>query len=536
VGERGRARVSQSSIAETRGPAPEVVGRASAPVDPPSWLERILKAAVYDVAIESPLDPARRLSQRLGREVLLKREDLQPVFSFKLRGAYNKIAHLSDAEAARGVICASAGNHAQGVALAAKRRGIRAVIVMPVTTPRIKVDAVRDLGGEVVLHGDDFDAANAHARTLERAQGLTFVHPFDDPDVIAGQGTIAMEVLRRRRGETIEAIFVPIGGGGLIAGIGAYVKALFPAIRVVGVEPVDAASMQAALAAGHPVRLDRVGLFADGVAVREVGAHTFAIAQRCVDEIVTVDTDQICAAIQDIFEDTRTVVEPAGALAVAGIKRWIVEHPGGRGALVAINCGANMNFDRLRHVAERADLGAQREMLLAVEIPEQPGSFRRFCEVIGRRGVTEFNYRYADDRAARIFVGLSIEPGGADRAQLLASIQGAGFPATDLSDDEMAKLHVRYMVGGRAPGLTHERLFRFEFPERPGALARFLDAIGATWNISLFHYRNHGSDVGRVLAGIQVPPETGAEFDRHLAALGYNFTDESTNPAYRAFL
>jgi threonine dehydratase len=502
-----------------------------------TWLERILKAAVYDVAIESPLDPARRLSRRLGREVLLKREDLQPVFSFKLRGAYNKIAHLSDDEAARGVICASAGNHAQGVALAAQRRGIRAMIVMPVTTPRIKIDAVRDLGGEVVLHGDDFDAANARARVLEREQGLCFVHPFDDPDVIAGQGTIAMEILRQRRGDGIGAIFVPIGGGGLIAGIAAYAKALFPAIRIVGVEPVDAASMQAALAAGRPVRLDRVGLFADGVAVRQVGEHTFRIARECVDEIVTVDTDETCAAIQDIFEDTRTVVEPAGALAVAGIKRWLAANPAAApGALVAINCGANMNFDRLRHVAERADLGAQREMLLAVQIPEEPGSFRRFCEVIGRRGVTEFNYRYADDRAARIFVGLAIEPGGADRAQLLAAIAAAGFPTLDLTDDEMAKLHVRYMVGGRAPGLAHERLFRFEFPERPGALARFLDAIGGQWNISLFHYRNHGSDVGRVLAGIQVPPASAAEFERHLAALGYAFTDESSNPAYRAFL
>jgi threonine dehydratase len=528
--------VSNPRSAGTPDPTAEAIGHSSAPAASHPWLERILKAAVYDVAIESPLDPARRLSRRLGREVLLKREDLQPVFSFKLRGAYNKIAHLSDAEATRGVICASAGNHAQGVALAAKRRGIRAVIVMPVTTPRIKIEAVRDLGGEVVLHGDDFDAANAHARNLEREQGLAFVHPFDDPDVIAGQGTIAMEILRQRRGESIAAIFVPIGGGGLIAGIAAYAKALFPSIRIVGVEPVDAASMQAALAAGHPVRLERVGLFADGVAVRQVGEHTFAVARDCVDEIVTVDTDQICAAIQDIFEDTRTVVEPAGALAVAGIKRWLPENPAGEGALVAINCGANMNFDRLRHVAERADLGAQRELLLAVEIPEQPGSFRRFCEVIGRRGVTEFNYRYADDRAARIFVGLAIEPGGADRARLLDAIATAGFPATDLSDDEMAKLHVRYMVGGRAPGLTHERLFRFEFPERPGALARFLDAIGGGWNISLFHYRNHGSDVGRVLAGIQVPPQTAVDFDQHLAALGYCFAEETSNPAYRSFL
>ncbi len=522
--------------AETAGATTRSAARDALPGDPHAWLERILKAAVYDVAIESPLDPARRLSRRLGREVLLKREDLQPVFSFKLRGAYNKIAHLSDAEAARGVICASAGNHAQGVALAAKRRGIRAVIVMPVTTPRIKVDAVRDLGGEVVLHGDDFDAASAQARVLEREQGLAFVHPFDDPDVIAGQGTIAMEILRQRRGESIAAIFVPIGGGGLIAGIAAYAKALYPAIRIVGVEPVDAASMQAALAAGHPVRLDRVGLFADGVAVRQVGEHTFRIAQACVDEIVTVDTDAICAAIQDIFEDTRTVVEPAGALAVAGIKRWVAAGNAASGALVAINCGANMNFDRLRHVAERADLGAQREMLLAVEIPERPGSFRRFCEVIGRRSVTEFNYRYADDQAAHIFVGLGIEPGSGDRTQLLMAIRAAGFPVTDLSDDELAKLHVRYMVGGRARGLDHERLFRFEFPERPGALVRFLDAVGSDWNISLFHYRNHGSDVGRVLAGIQVPPQTAPAFENHLDALGYARVEETGTPACRAFL
>ncbi len=500
------------------------------------YLERILKAAVYDVAIESPLDPARRLSQRLGREVLLKREDLQPVFSFKLRGANNKIVRLSEAEAAAGVICASAGNHAQGVALAARRRGIRAVIVMPLTTPRIKVEAVRDLGGEVLLHGDDFDAANSHARALERAEGLTFVHPFDDPDVIAGQGTIAMEILRQRRGDSIAAIFVPIGGGGLIAGIAAYAKSLYPQIRIIGVEPADAASMQAAFTAGRPVRLERVGLFADGVAVREVGAETFRLARQYVDQIVLVDTDAICAAIQDIFEDTRTVVEPAGALAVAGIKQWVAENPAGEGALVAINCGANMNFDRLRHVAERADLGAQREMLLAVGLPEQAGSFRRFCAVIGRRAVTEFNYRYADAQRARIFVGLAIDPGGEDRSRLLATIEAAGFPAVDLSDNEMAKLHVRYMVGGRAAGIADERLFRFEFPERPGALVKFLGAIGSDWNISLFHYRNHGSDHGRVLAGIQVPPASAPEFARHLDALGYVFIEETANPAYRAFL
>jgi threonine dehydratase len=499
------------------------------------YLERILKARVYDVAIESPLEPAARLSRRLGNRVLFKREDLQPVFSFKVRGAYNRIAHLTDAEAARGVICASAGNHAQGVALAAQRRGIRARIVMPRTTPDIKVEAVRDLGGEIELVGDDYDAAYEHALQLARDGDLTFIHPFDDPEVIAGQGTIAMEILRQHD-ERIDAIFVPIGGGGLIAGIACYVKALYPSIRVIGVEPEDAASMHASLLAGVRVTLERVGIFADGVAVKRVGAETFRLAQQYVDEVVLVSTDETCAAIQDIFEDTRSIAEPAGALAVAGLKKWVARE-GARGrTFVTLNCGANMNFDRLRHVAERADLGQQREALFAVEIPEQPGSFLRFCRTVGARSVTEFNYRYQDRRRAEIFVGLALTGGVAEKELVLQAIASAGFSAVDMSDNEIAKLHVRYMVGGPAHGLEHERLFRFEFPERPGALLRFLTAIGEDWNISLFHYRNHGSDYGRVLAGIQVPPASEADFLGHLRELGFNYVEETANPACRMFL
>jgi threonine dehydratase len=499
------------------------------------YLERILKARVYDVAIESPLEPAARLSRRLGNCVLFKREDLQPVFSFKVRGAYNRIAHLTAAEAARGVICASAGNHAQGVALAAQRRGIRARIVMPRTTPAIKVEAVRDLGGEIELVGDDYDAAYEHAMQLARDGDLTFIHPFDDPEVIAGQGTIAMEILRQHD-ERIDAIFVPIGGGGLIAGIACYVKALYPSIRIIGVEPDDAASMHASLLAGERVTLERVGIFADGVAVKRVGAETFRLAQQYVDEVVLVSTDETCAAIQDIFEDTRSIAEPAGALAVAGLKKWVARE-GARGrTFVTLNCGANMNFDRLRHVAERADLGQQREALFAVEIPEQPGSFLRFCRTVGARSVTEFNYRYQDVGRAEIFVGLALSGGIAEKELVLQAIATAGFRAVDMSDNEMAKLHVRYMVGGPAHGLEHERLFRFEFPERPGALFRFLTAIGEDWNISLFHYRNHGSDYGRVLAGIQVPPASEADFLSHLRELGFNYVEETANPAYKMFL
>jgi threonine dehydratase len=500
-----------------------------------NYVDKILKAKVYDVAVETSLDAAPRLSSRLDNRILFKREDLQPVFSFKIRGAYNKIAQLSPISAQRGVICASAGNHAQGVALAARTRGIPAVIVMPETTPDIKVQAVADFGGEIVLRGDDFDQAYEHALELGRERALVLVHPFDDPDVIAGQGTIGMEILRQHHGDEIDAIFVPVGGGGLMAGIAAYVKALYPRIKMIGVEPEDAAGMHESLRAGKRVTLDRVGMFADGVAVRRVGEETFRLARQFVDEVILVTTDQICAAIQDIFQDTRSIAEPAGALAVAGIKKYVArENCKGR-TLIALNSGANMNFDRLRYVAERADLGAQREALFAVEIPEAPGSFLRFCELLGRRSVTEFNYRYADLQAAQIFVGLALTQGRSEREELMRSISAAGFAVRDMTENEMAKLHVRYMVGGQA-GLSDERLYRFEFPERPGALLKFLQAVGMNWNISLFHYRNHGSDYGRVLAGIQVPPETRTDFLLHLNELHYAYTEETDNPAYKIFL
>jgi threonine dehydratase len=501
-----------------------------------NYVDRILKAKVYDVAVETSLDPAPRLSRRLENRILFKREDLQPVFSFKIRGAYNKIAQLSPISAQRGVICASAGNHAQGVAMAARTRGIPAVIVMPVTTPDIKVEAVADFGGETVLHGDDYDQAFEHALQIGRERGLVFVHPFDDPDVIAGQGTIAMEILRQRHGDDIDAIFVPIGGGGLISGIAAYVKALYPRIKIIGVEPEDAAEMYESLRAGSRITLERVGMFADGVAVRRAGEETFRLASQYVDEVILVTTDQICAAIQDIFQDTRSIAEPAGALAVAGIKKYVARENCRSRTLIAINSGANMNFDRLRYVAERADLGAQREALFAVEIPEEPGSFLRFCELLGRRSVTEFNYRYGDMQAAQIFVGLALTAGRAERDELLRSIAASGFAVRDMTDNEMAKLHVRYMVGGQATGLSDERLYRFEFPERPGALLKFLQAIGTGWNISLFHYRNHGSDYGRVLAGIQIPQETRTDFLLHLNELHYAYTEETDNPAYKIFL
>jgi threonine dehydratase len=440
-----------------------------------SYLERILKARVYDVAIETPLDTAQRLSRRLNNTVLLKREDLQPVFSFKLRGAYNKIAHLSEAVAQRGVICASAGNHAQGVALSARHRGIKSVIVMPRTTPSIKVQAVIDLGGEAVLHGDDFDQAYEHAMQLARERSLTFVHPFDDVDVIAGQGTVGMEILRQHAGENIDAIFVAVGGGGLIAGIAAYVKQLFPRVRIIGVEPDDADAMYQSLAARKRVTLERVGIFADGVAVRRVGEEPFRLCQQYVDEVVLVNTDEICAAIQDIFEENRTIVEPAGALSVAGIKKFIAREKWQGKTVVGINCGANINFDRLRHVAERADIGAQREALFAVEIPEQPGSFLKFCEAMGQRSITEFNYRFnAQSERANIFVGIGLTEGRKERDVLLQSLQAATYKVVDMTDNEVAKLHVRYMVGGHATGIAHERLLRFEFPERPGALLKFL--------------------------------------------------------------
>jgi threonine dehydratase len=497
------------------------------------YLERILRARVYDVAVETPLERAPRLSARLGNEVLIKREDLQPVFTFKLRGAYNKIVRLSAEQKARGVITASAGNHAQGVALAAKRLGIRALIVMPNTTPAIKVEAVRALDADIVLVGDTYDDALLTARRLEAEEGLCYVHAYDDPDVIAGQGTIAMEILRQWS-EPIDAVFVPVGGGGLIAGISAYLKHLVPSIRVIGVEPDDAACLRAALDAGKPVMLPHVGLFADGVAVRQIGEEPFRIARECVDDVITVDADAICAAIKDIFDDTRSIAEPSGALATAGLKAY-VERENLRGqTLIAIDSGANMNFDRLRHVAERAELGEQREALFAVQIPERPGAFLSFCEVLGKVPVTEFNYRYARDNEAHIFVGVGLgEP--KQRIELLDRLRKAALSVLDLTHDELAKLHVRFMVGGRAP-VEHERLFRFEFPERPGALLQFLTAMGGRWNISLFHYRNHGAAFGRVLAGMQVPASDSADFERFLNELGYPYSDESANPAYRVFL
>jgi threonine dehydratase len=498
------------------------------------YLKRILNARVYDVAQETPLDEARQLSQRLGNRILLKREDLQPVFSFKLRGAYNKMASLSPEALAAGVIAASAGNHAQGVALSANKLGCRAVIVMPETTPRIKIDAVASRGAEVVLSGESYDEAYRHAVELAQREGLTFIHPYDDPEVIAGQGTIGMEILRQHPGH-IDAVFVAVGGGGLIAGVGACTKDLRPETRVIGVEPVDSNAMDVSLRAGKPVRLDSVGLFADGVAVKQVGEETFRVCREVVDEIVLANTDQICAAIKDVFEDTRSILEPSGALPIAGMKRYI-EREGLQGkTLVAIACGANMNFDRLRFVAERADLGEQREALFAATIPEEPGSFRYFCNLIGSRQVTEFNYRYADASQARVFVGVEVR--NREEYEMLLRKLHAAFPeVVDLTHNEMAKLHVRHMVGGRVPGLANERLYRFEFPDRPGALMRFLERMAGNWNISLFHYRNHGADVGRVLAGIQVPPEDDDAFAAFLRSLDYTFWDESQNPAFRLFL
>ena len=501
----------------------------------PDYKRRVDEARVYDVAERTPLELAGSLSRRLSNRIWMKREDLQPIFSFKLRGAYNKIAALPDEIVRAGVICSSAGNHAQGVALAASRRGVRAVIVMPVTTPAIKVDAVRALGGEVVLRGDTYDDAYAHAKSLEARDSLVFIHPFDDPAVIAGQGTIGKEILEQAS-EPIDAIFVPVGGGGLIAGISAYVKAVRPEVRIIGVEPEDSAGMTASLAAGEPVTLSHVGIFADGVAVRRVGDETFRLCREFVDDIITVDTDQACAAIRDIFEDTRSIVEPAGGLAIAGAKRYIAERGLTDRSFVTISCGANVNFDRLRHIAERAAVGEQQEMLLAAEIPETPGSFRRFCEALGRRGITEFNYRYSDATVAHVFVGVQLRRGMAERREILADLDRAGYAVVDLSDNEMAKLHVRHMVGGRSAAIDNERLFRFEFPERPGALLDFLDAIGTDWNISLFHYRNHGSDHGRVLAGIDVAADERAELEEHLAELGYAHFEESDNPAYTMFL
>lgn len=501
---------------------------------PINYREKIENSRVYDVARVTPLEFQPNLSARIDNRVLLKREDMQPVFSFKLRGAYNKMANLSPEVLKRGVIAASAGNHAQGVALAAQKLKCRAVIVMPTTTPAIKVNAVKARGAEVILFGDSYSDAYVHALELEKTEKLTFVHPYDDPDIIAGQGTIAMEILNAHP-EPIEAIFCCVGGGGLLAGIATYVKAVRPEIKVIGIEAKDAEAMTESLKLGKRVILDQVGLFADGAAVKQVGEHTFALCQQYVDEMIVVDNDAICAAIKDVFEDTRSILEPAGALSVAGLKAY-AEREGMHGkALVAIASGANMNFDRLRFVAERAELGEQREAVLAVTIPEQAGAFKAFCQLLGNRNITEFNYRYSDPKEAHIFVGLAIAS-TTDTGKLIVDLAAQGLNAIDLTDNEMAKLHLRHLVGGRAPQAEHEVVYRFEFPEKPGALMKFLDTMGHDWNISLFHYRNHGADFGRVLVGMQAPPNEKAEFAAFLQNLGYPYWDETQNPAYKLFL
>jgi threonine dehydratase len=499
-----------------------------------NYREKIEHSQVYAVARHTPLDDMPNLSTRLNNRVLLKREDMQPVFSFKLRGAYNKMANLTPEALQRGVICASAGNHAQGVALSAQKMACRAVIVMPTTTPAIKVNAVRARGAEVVLFGDSYSDAYAHALEVEKKQGLTFVHPYDDPDVIAGQGTIALELVQDHAAP-IEAVFCCVGGGGLLAGMAAYLKAVRPEIKVIGVEAQDAEAMTESLKLGQRVMLEQVGLFADGAAVKQVGEHTFALVQQYVDEMIVVDNDEICAAIKDVFEDTRSILEPAGALAVAGLKAYAAREQCQDKTLVAVASGANMNFDRLRFIAERAELGEHREAVFAVTIPETPGAFKRFCRLLGQRNITEFNYRFADSQQAHIFVGLAVHhPTEADA--IAAKLEAAGLPAINLSDNEMAKLHLRHLVGGHAPQVQNEVVYRFEFPEKPGALMNFLESMGHNWNISLFHYRNHGADFGRVLVGMQVPPEDQAAFGQFLQQLGYHYWDESHNPAYRLFL
>ena len=499
------------------------------------YVEKILKARVYDVAIETPLDLMPRLSKRLHNQILIKREDLQSVFSFKLRGAYNRMSHLTDAERKQGVVAASAGNHAQGVALAASKMGISAIIVMPITTPPIKVEAVRMLGADITLHGNSYDEAFDYAKQVSADEGRVFIHPYDDPLVIAGQGTIAMEIMRQHP-DPVYAVFIPVGGGGLLGGMAAYIKAIWPEIKIIAVEPADAASLKAALDAGERVKLDQVGLFADGTAVRQVGEEPFRIAQKTVDHVVTVETDEICAAIMDVFDDTRSIAEPSGALSIAGAKKYIQQNGLYDKTMVVINSGANMNFDRLRHVAERAEIGERREVLFAATIDEQPGSFQRFCKTLAERGITEFNYRYADKQQAQVFVGVRMSGREEERQILFENLTQAGYQWIDFSDNEMAKLHVRYMVGGHAPQAENERLIRFEFPERPGALLRFLTHIGQRWNISLFHYRNHGAAYGRVLVGIQVAPEFNEEFQAFLDNLGYVHWLETDNPAYDLFL
>ncbi|PVZ72295.1 threonine ammonia-lyase, biosynthetic [Pelagibaculum spongiae] len=498
------------------------------------YVKKILKAKVYDVAIETPLDDASMLSERIGNRVLLKREDLQPVFSFKIRGAYNSMVNLPVALREKGVVCASAGNHAQGVALAAQKLGVKAWIVMPKTTPEIKVESVKARGGIAVLHGDSYDDAYQHAMKLVEEKGLTFLHPFDNPDVIAGQGTVAVELLSQQSGE-LDAVFIPVGGGGLIAGMAAYIKYLRPEVKVIAVEPVDSACLDAALKANSRVILKEVGIFADGVAVKQIGEETFKLAQQFVDEVVTVNTDEICAAIKDNFEDTRVLAEPAGALSIAGLKKYVQQHQLKGKTLAAVVSGANINFDRLRHVAERAEVGEQREAILAVKLPEEKGAYRRFIEVMGRRAITEFNYRFNPGHDAVVYVGVRLTEGNQERQQLLELLEGEGYSVIDMTDNELAKMHVRHMVGGRED-VEDERVYRFEFPERPGALSNFLAKMKARWNISLFHYRNHGAAFGRVLLGIQVPKEEIAQLHASLDELGYRYTEEADNPAYKAFL
>lgn len=499
------------------------------------YIRRILSARVYDAAVETPIEEAGLLSKRLKNKVLLKREDLQPVFSFKIRGAYNKMAGLTEKERRKGVIAASAGNHAQGVALAAARLGIRATIVMPVTTPAIKVDSVRERGSEVVLHGDTFNEAYDHAVQLMNRDDLTFIHPYDDPDVIAGQGTIGMEILSRCT-EKPDAVFVPVGGGGLLAGISVYIKFLHPEIRIYGVEAEDSACLKAAMDAGERVKLDEVGIFADGVAVNLIGEETFRVIRNNIDGVITVSTDEICAAIKDIYDDTRSITEPAGALAIAGLKKYVEDGDISGERLLAVNSGANINFDRLRHISERTEIGEKREAVFAVEIPEKPGSFKQFCTALRQRNITEFNYRYADGEKALVFVGVQMENSRKGRNSIYENLTEMGYGVYDLSDDEIAKLHIRHMVGGRAPDISDEKLYSFEFPERPGALMKFLNGLGENWNISLFHYRNHGAAYGRVLAGLQVQDSEEREVRAYLNDLGYRYREITDNRAYNLFL
>jgi threonine dehydratase len=501
---------------------------------PQTYVKKILDARIYDLALETPVDRAPILSQRLGNQVLLKREDLQPVFSFKLRGAYNKLRQLSVSQLAAGVIAASAGNHAQGLALAAQKMGVKATIVMPKTTPLIKVDAVRGWGAKVVLHGDNYDTAAAHANVLIAQEGLTYIHPFDDPDIIAGQGTVGMEILRQLPGH-LDAIFIAVGGGGLCAGVAAYVKYVRPEVKIIAVESDDAACLDAAMRAGEPVRLKEVGIFADGTAVAQIGTETFRILKDLVDEVITVSTDEICAAIKDVYNDSRAICEPSGAMGVAGLKKYVEQHAVVGQTLLAIQCGANIDFDRLRYISERTEIGEKREAILAVALDEKPGSFKTFCQALGRRTISEFNYRYSDVSQAQIFVGVKISSED-DRDQLVAELTQDGYQVADMTDSEVAKSHIRHMVGGRSPQVGEEQVFRFEFPERPGALFDFLVQLGNDLNISMFHYRNHGSAFGKVLVGFQASKKDGLEVKGFLDKLGYRFEDETDNQAYRFFL